>query len=207
LLSIAHSTSLRTLKIVQTVVASLMLVIVVLLHVAFKPYTFSLGLGLLLAALVGCWFIVPGKAGKTINQQIGFTMVITAIIVNLYFNWAFYPALLRYQAGSEAAFYLNKNNTKHLPVAQYLGDYAYPLEFYLDAPLYNISDGQQVHLPPKPFLLYVSANDVPSLRARGWDVQPVKTFERYWITKLKPKFINAATRPQTLEYMQLVLVR
>ena len=55
--------------------------------------------------------------------------------------------------------------------------------------------------------MYAYPNNINDLKARGWNIQQVKTFQRYWITRLKPQFLNAKTRASTLEEVDLVLVR
>jgi len=45
-----------------------------------------------------------------------------------------------------------------------------------------------------------------TLSAKGWTIKPVKTFERYWVSRLTPAFLNKATRQQQLTPMQVVVV-
>jgi hypothetical protein len=35
----------------------------------------------------------------------------------------------------------------------------------------------------------------------------VETFERFWVSRLKPAFLNKATRGKELSYSELVIVR
>ena len=48
---------------------------------------------------------------------------------------------------------------------------------------------------------------IQHLQAKGWHIQPVKTFERYWISRLKPRFLNRSTRSKELTYSELVIVK
>ena len=110
------------------------------------------------------------------------------------------------QALTQAAFYINENNPDKLPVVQ-SGDVPFAMEFYLDQPLTNINADGTGPTPPKPYLLFAQTNVINGLKAKGWQMQPVKTFERYWISRLTLDFLNKATRSKELTYSELVIVR
>ena len=87
------------------------------------------------------------------------------------------------------------------------GDVPFAMEFYLDQPLTNINtDGTGPQLA-KPYLLFAQTDIINALKAKGWQMQHVKTFERYWISRLKPAFLNKDTRKKELTYSELVIVR
>ncbi|MGZ3835101.1 MAG: ArnT family glycosyltransferase, partial [Mucilaginibacter sp.] len=159
----------------------------------------------LIVLLLSLLFL-PRTIGSKTYWRIGFSTLLVSFIVNLYLNLAFYPSLLHYQALTQAAFYINKNNPEKLPVAQ-SGDVPFAMEFYLDQPLTNINpDGSGV-TPSKPYLLFAQTDVINGLKAKGWQIEPVKTFERYWVSRLKPAFLNKASRNKELTYSQLVIVR
>jgi hypothetical protein len=150
--------------------------------------------------------VVPVKAAEIALWRIAIKTLIVSFIVNLYLNWSFYPSLLHYQALTQAAFYINQNNPDKLPVVQ-SGDVPFAMEFYLNQPLTSINPDGTGTQPHKPYLLFAQTDIINSLKAKGWQIQPVKTFERYWISRLKPAFLNKNTRTKELTYSELVIVK
>jgi len=93
-----------------------------------------------------------------------------------------------------------------LPVVQ-SGDVPFAMEFYLDQPLTNINTDGIGPAPTKPYLLFAQTDIINGLKAKGWQMQHVKTFERYWVSRLKPAFLNKNTRSKELTYSELVIVK
>ena len=152
------------------------------------------------------WFILPAKISDKAFWRIGCQTLLVSFFVNLYLNLAFYPSLLHYQALTQAAFYINQNNPDKLPVVQ-SGDVPFAMEFYLNQPLININPDGSGPQPSKPYLLFAQTDIINGLKAKGWQVEHVKTFERYWISRLKPAFLNKNTRGKELTYSELVIVK
>lgn len=200
----AHS--LRTIRILQDTVISLMALVIILLDFYFHPLTYSVGfMGSSLLCLVLLYFTTVNKSlGK---YKVYFQSAVIAFLVNIYFNLAFYPQLTRYQADSEAAFFINEQNKEHLPVVKVLNGYAFAIDFYTRQPLIYYRIGEENVLPPKPYLLYVDSEALPQLAEQGLKGQILKTFERYSITRLKIEFINHKTRAKTLATSQLMLIK
>jgi 4-amino-4-deoxy-L-arabinose transferase-like glycosyltransferase len=207
--SVSQAKSLKVIGIVQTVVIVLMLAVIALLQYFFRPESLTWLIVSVLVVLFVLMLVLPGRLSLPGYQKIGIRTLLAAIIVNLYLNLAFYPSLLKYQAGSEAAFWINDNNPNKLPVVQCIrvGDYGYSLYCYVNQPLYTISEDGKGQLPSRPFLMYAYPDNIAYLQSQGWQIQPLKTFGRYWITKLTPPFLNQATRNQTLEKVEVVLVK
>ena len=114
---------------------------------------------------------------------------------------------MHYQAGSEAAIWINKNNSKDLPVVEFNDGYVSAFEFYNDKQVAAINADGTGEIPnKKPFLLYAPADVVKSLSANGWHVKTLSTFNRYWVSRLKPSFLNKATRSGELTTTMVVLV-
>jgi 4-amino-4-deoxy-L-arabinose transferase-like glycosyltransferase len=205
-----HTRSEKTLKAVrltQTVLIVLLLLIISTLQYYFRAEYFTAFTACVLVALLILLILLPGKIGAHAYQKTGFRTLIAAFMVNLYLNLAFYPSLLHYQAGSEAAMWININNPQQLPVAELADDYVTAFDFYIDKPVSAINADGTGNIPPKPFLLYATADVIKSLTAKGWQVQKVKSFERYWITRLKPAFLNQARRAKELTVTEVVLVK
>jgi 4-amino-4-deoxy-L-arabinose transferase-like glycosyltransferase len=200
--------SIKAVQVAQIVVVILLIAGIKVLHYFYQPETFNWLIGAVLIVLFFLMVFLPARITKIPYQRIGIMTVLAACIVNLYLNLAFYPSLLKYQSGSEAAFYINKTNTARLPVVQCIGDYTYPLEFYLDEPLVTVDVNGNGTLPGRPFLLYTPTDNLENLQKnKGWKIEPVTTFDRYWITRLVPKFLNKQTRAATLSKVSLVMVK
>ncbi len=206
---LSNEKSLNAVRITQITVVTLMLMLVIALQVFFRPESMNWFTAMLLVGLLVALFLVPARVGGPSYQKTAIITFMGACVVNLYLNLAFYPSLLKYQSGSEAAMWINQNNPQKLPVLQciHTNDYGYPLEFYLNQHLYTINSNGEGTLPQKPFLMYGYPDNIDALKAKGWHVDTVKSFNRYWITRLKPAFLNQKTRATTLERVEVVVVR
>jgi 4-amino-4-deoxy-L-arabinose transferase-like glycosyltransferase len=209
LCSVSTAKSVAAIRVTQLIVITLMMLLILVLQFFFRPETMTWPTGLILAALFVAMLLLPARITVISYQKTAVTTFLAACIVNLYLNLAFYPSLLKYQSGSEAAMWINQNNPQKLGVVQciHTNDYGYPLEFYLNQPLYTINANGEGALPQKPFLLYGYPENIDALKAKGWQIDMLKTFDRYWITRLKPAFLNQKTRAQTLEHVEVVVVR
>jgi len=148
---------------------------------------------------------LPRKVSSDTIQKIIISTVLASCMVNCYLNLAFYPSLLKYQGGSEIAFWLNNNNPQKYSVTQ-CEDNAWPMEFYLNKPLAYINPDTVKTIPTTTFLLYAPPNVIQTFTARHWHMQPIRDQQTYYITHLKPAFLNKATREKQLGVMKLVLV-
>lgn len=205
LYNLASEKGIRAVRITQLIVISILLILIVALQYFFSPEAYNWATGCILFVLLILLLFLPRTIATKAFWRIGFSTLLVSFIVNLYLNLAFYPSLLHYQALSQAAMWINKNNPSKLPVAQ-SGDVPFAMEFYLDLPLTNINTDGTGPTPAKPYLLFAQKEVIDGLRAKGWQVEQVKTFERFWISRLKPAFLNKATRSKELTYGQLVIV-
>ena len=193
--------------ITQTAIIVLLLIAILLLNYFFQPVTFSLLSKIILLALYFIMAFFSKDLSNSIKQRIIHRTVLASFIVNLYLNLAFYPSLLNYQAGSEAAMWINKHNPKHLPVVELGNDYVSAFEFYSDSPVAVIDADGKGNIPSKPFLLYAPSDLIDGLFGKGWHIQPLSTFQRYWISRLNLSFLNRATRERELTVTEVVVVK
>jgi 4-amino-4-deoxy-L-arabinose transferase-like glycosyltransferase len=203
---LSNKKTIRAIAIVQTVVISLMLLLIAALQYFFRPEVFSWYTALTLLIL----FIMLVFFSKFIRihgyQEIALRTLLVSFIVNLYLNLSFYPSLMRYQTSSEAAVWINNHNPRNLPVAAVIDDNATPFEFYNNKSVIAFNaDGKQA-LPAKPFLLYTTAGEIKGLNARGIHTETLGSFQRYWVTRLNLPFLNKKTRDKELEQMVVVKV-
>ncbi|MBS1530983.1 MAG: glycosyltransferase family 39 protein [Bacteroidetes bacterium] len=198
--------SIRAVRIVQVVLLVIIVLVIGMLQYFFRPGALNWITVMLLAILFIALLFLPRFVSQGFLWRLGISSVLVSFTVNVYLNMAFYPSLLRYQALSEAALWIDQHNAAKLPVAQ-SGDVPFAMEFYLDQPLYDINVNGTGPLPARPFYLLTTKQILNNLKAKGWQVQPVKTFPRFWISRLTPAFLNSATRDKELTYSQLVIVK
>lgn len=192
---------------VQSIVIVLLFIVVGALAWFFRPDVLIWPASVLMALLLILLMSLPKHIGVVDIRKTIIRTIIAAFIINLYLNLVFYPALLKYQSGSEAAFLINKQNRDNLPVAQTSDLNDLPMAFYLDRPLVTVSADGKGPVPPRPFYLYGTDAVVKGLAALGWRMDEVKTFHGYWISRLKPAFLNRNTRATQLDTTKLMIVR
>lgn len=192
----------RTFAIIQKVV--LVLVSLILIAIAYitdfpSRYIF---MGIVIAiALRGLLFFKANSA----NDMVGIS-AITSISFAIFASIYFYPNILKYEAGKEAAIWLNKNKPE-LKSAVFNNGEAFSYDFYAKAdPIYFWEKKSLSEYPTKKELaIYVQESRLPELK-QDYRVQILKEFDYYHATKLSLKFLNAKTRSQTLEKYYLVKI-
>ncbi len=206
LYTIKDHASVRAVKITQAVIFALLVLVIIALHYFYQPETLTFVTGFFLVLILVLAFILPQRISRGAIQQTVIRTVMISFIVNLYLNQVFYKSLLKYQAGSEAAMWINEHNPQNLPVVQVNDDVTTPFEFYIDGQAQTLSPGQIEQSKAGSFILYGSKEFTTAVAAKGWQVKQLKSFEKYWISRLKPGFLNRATRSKELTEMQVVLV-
>jgi 4-amino-4-deoxy-L-arabinose transferase-like glycosyltransferase len=189
---------------IQGIIAFLMSLIIVALNYFFQPEFSVTAIVFLVAVLVLLnltIFIVKDKF------QVFYRTIILVVFVNVYLNMVFYPNLVRYQSDSEAAFWINKHNTHHLPVVKVVNTFFYAIDFYAVDPVHDFRPGEESLLPKKPYLLFAETDQIDQMIKAGVKLKTIRTFETYPITRLKPKFLNYKTRGELLKTSQLVLIK
>lgn len=198
--------SMRAIRTTQLIIIILLLLMIGALHYFYQPETFNTSIGICLFVLLTALLFLPQKITTGIIPKMFLQTLLAAFIINCYLNRVFYTSLLHYQAASEAAIWINKNNPKKLPVVQVNDDYVSAMNFYIDTPIITINAGDEAKYLTHPSLLYATSDFVKSLSAKGWKIQPLKTFQRYWISRLKPSFLNRTTRGKELTQVEVVLI-
>lgn len=196
--------SIKAIRITQIVIIVLLLLVVGVLHYFYQPETFTVMIGIVLFVLMIALLFLPQAITADLLSKIFLRTLFASFLVNVYLNTVFYSSLLHYQAASEAAMWINQHNPEKLTVVQMDDDFVSAMNFYIDAPIITIK--ADTPYPPKPFLLYATADQVKDMATHGYKVKPLQTFERYWISRLKPSFLNKATRAKELTQTEVVLV-
>jgi len=204
LYSVKSEKNIKAIRVTQIVVIILMLGVVCAIQYFFIPF-FAWPVIALLGLLYIAMLVLPRKVSSGVVQKIIISTVLASCMVNCYLNLAFYPSLLQYQGGSEAAMWINDHNPKNYTVTQ-CEDNAWPMEFYLDQRLGYINPDTAKTVPSNTFFLYANPDVIRAFMARGWHMQQVHELGSYYITHLKPAFLNKETRDKQLDKMEVVLV-
>ncbi len=208
LTGIKTAKGLHAIRMAQSVVLILLILIILLLQYFYRASNFTFLTVLPLAMTLALLVFISVKEAFSSKYKLLFQSVLVSIFINLYLNLNFYPSLLKYQSGSEAAFYIDKNSISDLPVAQLQEEeHSNALEFYLHRPLFMVNEDGKGNLPAKPYLLYASAENIKQLTAKGWKIRVIKSFDDYLVTRLKGKFLNKKTREEAITQVKLVLVQ
>jgi 4-amino-4-deoxy-L-arabinose transferase-like glycosyltransferase len=196
---IKQERSIKSFRIIQTIFIILLFALPVAVQLLYEPQEIllTLVLAIIVAALI---IVLNNKLNDTIKQNVIFSTVLASVFLNIYLNLIFYPSLLHYQAGSEAASWINKNNKEQLSVVALQPNNA--LEFYLDIP-YHLVDLTKDSLP-KSSLVFLSEDDLQLLRKEGLPYDSLKTFNQFPVTQLDIGFLNKKTRAETLKQMVVI---
>jgi 4-amino-4-deoxy-L-arabinose transferase-like glycosyltransferase len=204
--NLAEISSIKAIQSVQTVLIGVLLAVIGALHYFYQPETFTIVIGICLIILLAALLFLPQAISSNTIAKIVLRTALVSFFINIYLNTVFYRSLLHYQSASEAAVWINQHNPQNLPVVQFDDAYVSAMNFYSDAPVTTIVNDDFKQLPQGQFVLYAGSNRVNDLAAKGYKIKQLKTFQRYWISRLKPAFLNKATRAKELEEMQVAIV-
>ncbi len=155
-----------------------------------------------------------------------------AMIAYAFINFCFYPALLRYQAGSEAARYMKEAGVQEgtalkdragipgpgMRGSAYIGSIYmlreapmdYSFEFYCSTPI-KWTEIDSLRYEPalqkgsgEGMLLFLPASFRDSLLRRGYVVEELKRFPNFHISQLTAEFLDYRTRDASLGAWLLV---
>ncbi len=189
----------KLIRIVQGVLIALLLVAPFIIAFVFRPATTPV---FIIACMLFLLVLLLGAHRFTSFNRQQLVLVrsaLAAVFFNLYLLTSFYPSLLRYQSGSEAAFYSNRQYPGW-PVVQLANTYSFPLEFYLHSPLITIDSLPAYQRLQPPFLLYLPQEQRP-------DALPVvQRFAFFPVSKINARFFRYPTRQETLDSFVLVKV-
>ncbi len=183
---------------IQNAISTLLILLVVAVTVFYRPQiqTFALIL------LVLFWSILPFKVQQySLLKRAYIRSGVVVLLVGLFMNLIFYPDLLKYQSGDQAAFYINKNYPS-VPIGR-LGFYMPSGEFYLKQHMQAL-DSSSLQQFPKSGLIYISSEEKQWMDKQARSYTVVKEFSDYHITMLKLKFLDPSKRESTLRKFYLI---
>ncbi|HET6254116.1 MAG TPA: glycosyltransferase family 39 protein [Puia sp.] len=129
-----------------------------------------------------------------------------ALLVFSFVNFVLYPAILHYQAGTQAGRWIER----HEPgaAAVYLLQEApvnYSIEFYSPIPVRRVPiDSLSGVTAMGPALVFAPAAFADTLIRHGFQAVILQPFPNFHISQLTGEFINARTRPLVLEKYSLI---
>lgn len=148
------------------------------------PWPVTVGITiLLLASFFSVRFTLP---------NLSILALVTSFILYAFINLCFVPVLMRYQAGSEAAFFW-RDHAPNVPIVMLNQDSSCSFDFYAPCDVRHLSLEELTHEPAKPFL-FCHEKFIDSLKARNIRVDPVKSFPFYKVSQPSVKFMNYKTR-------------
>jgi 4-amino-4-deoxy-L-arabinose transferase-like glycosyltransferase len=186
--------SMRFFRITQYIIMGIVGAAIVAVWALYQPaihYFFVL----LMLLLVAFYFYLPLSG----LSRIFFRTCIASLVLNLFMNGLFYPDVLQYQSGSQAARYAND----HLP-GQPIGFYkvnSYAMNFYLAAPLERYDS-----LPSTPAIIFTTPQQRDTLIMQGHACEVIDSFAHFPVTKLDGRFVNHISRPSALGQRLLLRV-
>ncbi len=205
LFSLSQQKAIKSLQILQCVVMGLMVLVILVLHYFFEPQDFfSVYIVLEVALLVA--LIVSQKQKINFTKKIIISGVLVSLMVNIYLNLAFYPSLIKYESGTEIAFFINQNLAKNSQIYTSINNNSDALMFSLDKNLKLINLKSSNLSFKKPILFVGSTTDIDSLKFKSLKIREIKAFSDFHITTLNASFINNKTRKNSLELKYLVYV-
>ena len=197
----------RILKIfsnIHFVLGCLLVVGLVLLHLAFMsrlPHIDSIFI--VLAGLTLAFVIFLGK--RHYLKKIIFATALVVLSVNYYLNRDFYPALLTYQAESEAAYYMKDNNIDAKDVV-FVGEMESVADVIMQQPTKVVSIEGVTSNDVANKIVFTSPEGRARINAMGLKYEIITEFEDYPVTRLNGKFINKSTRAGEVQTKYLLKV-
>lgn len=193
----------RGLKIFFTVQNVIFILVIILLSILSFFYGFDnpyLIVGILIIVLATAILLFRGIKLETIIARNAFLSVSLMLFLFIFF----YPALMKYQSGSEAGIWLKKNYPTSKPaVLNYID--AFSFDFYAPGEvqyLKNDKDLDQIK-GLKDLVIYTPETELLKLKTK-YNAEILQSFKYFHITKLTGKFLNAKTRNEVLENFYLV---
>lgn len=188
---------------IQNVIYVLVVIMLSVLGYFFQFDNYLIAIAILVIIFTAAFLYFKGYKMETIIGRSAFL----SIGLMVYLFVFFYPALLKYQSGSEAGKWLKHNYPTAKPaVLNYID--AFSFDFYAPGEvkyLWNYDD-LNANKTTENLVLYVSETELPKLKSTH-DVKILNSFEYFHISKLTPKFLNKKTRNQVLEHFYLVRVK
>jgi len=209
LLNLVKEDRLKYLKVlsrIQWLAVFVLIVLVVLLNAYCFPLK-SPELWVVFIVLMGLAFYFGFASEKPLVRLI-IPSAFTVIAVNVLLNGNFYPQLLKFQAGSTLASYVQTHKIQKDRV-YYYGLPSRSYDFYTQRTNLALDTNQireKAHAG-NTFYLYVEKTLFKDFKGLGLKSRVITEVPDYRVTLLKPDFLNPKTRSRAEEYKKVALVQ
>lgn len=187
---------------IQTILTVLLILLAAGLLLFYRPalnYLFIAASVLMLALLLFLPRLLQNEKFYVPCLRSGVAVLAVALFLNL----SFYPDLLQYQSGNQAAAYMNKHHPGE--ALGRVGIYFPSGEFYLEQPVYRTDiDALRNKEFTKARFLFVTEEELTVLEQEKVGLKRIRAFSEFHVTMLTLKFINPKTRQQELKKHWLV---
>lgn len=195
----------KTIKVwatIQNILFFLLIALLVLVSVYFNLPGVLLIVPVIIATGATVLYIFTKNS---IPSVFGRTFMI-GILMYGFFNLAFYPVLLKYQSGSEAANFVNLQEPDKTVCTYHENSYSFA--FYINQPV-------EYHYSPETIkdkcikqevLVFTNEDQIPALVQAGLTIQVLKRFSHFHISQLSGKFLNEKTRQTVTKKMVVAKV-
>ena len=123
-----------------------------------------------------------------------------------FLNIFFYPTLINYQGGSNAALFSNASTGKSVTRAAVYGTFSHSFTFYTKKEVVYGNIAQLKAYAKQPLLIFTTKEGLDEIRNNGFEIMDTHEFPFYHASKLTGKFLNYKTRPSVVETRYLVTV-
>lgn len=174
--------------------------IIGLLNIYFKPDNTWIG-WLMLITIIGIVYFILKYSKFNWNYKYSIIGVSTSLLFTSFINLSFYPSLLKYQSGSEMAFYINKTYSNS-PILVSYNDWTF--QFYSKNNYNLIEDANQLK---KGDLVITDSLFLETLKKRKVQYEIIHKKVNFHITQLNLRFLNHSTRKEALTERFLIKVK
>ena len=158
----------------------------------------------ILLVLVTAIILIRFFPGQTLVNVFGRSFAVI-MIANVFLNCLIYPELFKYESGIPAATFVNANNYEGpvYTLSEISAEYAFQFYSKAQVPQMKMSDLDSIK---EKVNVFTSSVAIDSLRANGFQVEVIKSFPHFHITRLTGTFINRNTRDRVIDSFSLVKV-
>jgi hypothetical protein len=145
-------------------------------------------------------------------QGPGLTVAITrsfwqALLVFTFVNFLLYPAILQYQAGTQAGEWIGQSDTISAVYLLQEAPVNYSIEFDSPVPVRRIPmDSLSAAIVNGPVVVFAPAIFAARLSLKGYRITTLREFPNFHISQLTGEFLNYRTRGSVLEWYSLMQV-
>lgn len=136
-----------------------------------------------------------------------------ALLVFAFVNFLLYPAILHYQAGTQAGRFIGRRQPVHPGpngAIIYMLEEApadYSMEFYCPLPVQRIpTDSLPALLAAGPARLFVPSVMADTFAAKGYHIINVRRYPNFHISQLTGEFVNYHTRDSAVEWYSILKI-